>query len=383
MKDERKSAPVLRFNGFFDAWELRKLSQVAEFNPKSILPAEFEYVDLESVVGTTMISHRTEKKANAPSRAQRLAKKGDVFYQTVRPYQKNNYLFDLTHDNYVFSTGYAQIRPNIYSYFLLNCMQEDNFVKKVLDRSTGTSYPSINSNDLADIEIKVPKKSEEQQKIGQFFKQLDNTIALHQRKLDTLKQMKKGFLQQMFPENEEKVPKVRFADFEEEWAMCKLGASVESIGTGSSSFSSGVLKSGTTPYEVLGSTSVISYDNDFDYSGDFVLTARVGANAGKLYKHSGDVKISDNTVYIQSSELDFIFSLLDRSDLKRLSFGTGQPLIKASELKNLILAFPTNRKEKAKIGKLFSKFDDTIALHQQRLEQLKTLKKGYLQNMFI
>ncbi|EUJ42793.1 restriction endonuclease subunit S [Listeria rocourtiae] len=368
---------------FFDAWELRKLSQVAEFNPKSILPAEFEYVDLESVVGTTMISHRTEKKANAPSRAQRLAKKGDVFYQTVRPYQKNNYLFDLTHDNYVFSTGYAQIRPNIYSYFLLNCMQEDNFVKKVLDRSTGTSYPSINSNDLADIEIKVPKKSEEQQKIGQFFKQLDNTIALHQRKLDTLKQMKKGFLQQMFPENEEKVPKVRFADFEEEWAMCKLGASVESIGTGSSSFSSGVLKSGTTPYEVLGSTSVISYDNDFDYSGDFVLTARVGANAGKLYKHSGDVKISDNTVYIQSSELDFIFSLLDRSDLKRLSFGTGQPLIKASELKNLILAFPTNRKEKAKIGKLFSKFDDTIALHQQRLEQLKTLKKGYLQNMFI
>ncbi|WP_339221927.1 restriction endonuclease subunit S [Paenibacillus sp. FSL W7-1332] len=190
--------PEVRFPGFTDAWEQRRLGELAEFNPKSILPDEFEYVDLGSVVGTELITHRTESKESAPSRAQRLAQRGDVFYQTVRPYQKNNYLYDLPYDNYVFSTGYAQMRPSIDSYFLLSCVQEEFFVKTVLDRSTGTSYPAINSNDLAEIEIKVPIDSNEQVKIGSFFRDLDNLITLHQRKLEHLQEQKKALLQQMF-----------------------------------------------------------------------------------------------------------------------------------------------------------------------------------------
>ena len=190
--------PELRFAGFADDWEERKLKDIAQFNPKTVLPDEFEYVDLESVVGTEMISHRTESKDQAPSRAQRLAQKGDVFYQTVRPYQMNNYLYDLPYDNYVFSTGYAQMRPNIDSYFLLNSVQNKQFVQHVLDRSTGTSYPAINSSDLSNIEIHVPSKLSEQQKIGAFFQSIDDTIALHQLKLDLLKEQKKGFLQKMF-----------------------------------------------------------------------------------------------------------------------------------------------------------------------------------------
>ena len=190
--------PELRFAGFADDWEERKLKDIAQFNPKTVLPDEFEYVDLESVVGTEMISHRTESKDQAPSRAQRLAQKGDVFYQTVRPYQMNNYLYDLPYDNYVFSTGYAQMRPNIDSYFLLNSVQNKQFVQHVLDRSTGTSYPAINSSDLSNIEIHVPSKLSEQQKIGAFFQSIDDTITLHQRKLDLLKEQKKGYLQKMF-----------------------------------------------------------------------------------------------------------------------------------------------------------------------------------------
>lgn len=190
--------PEIRFPGFTEDWEERKLKDIAQFNPKTVLPDEFEYVDLESVVGTEMISHRTESKDQAPSRAQRLAQKGDVFYQTVRPYQMNNYLYDLPYDNYVFSTGYAQMRPNIDSYFLLNSVQNKQFVQHVLDRSTGTSYPAINSSDLSNIEIHVPSKLSEQQKIGAFFQSIDDTITLHQRKLDLLKETKKSFLQKMF-----------------------------------------------------------------------------------------------------------------------------------------------------------------------------------------
>lgn len=195
---EGDSVPELRFPGFQEEWKKHKLEEIAEFNPKSQLPNEFEYVDLESVLGIELISHRTEKKETAPSRAQRLAEKGDVFFQTVRPYQRNNYLFDLPFDNYVFSTGYAQMRPYINSYFLLCSLQGEDFVANVLDRCTGTSYPAINSKLLTQISINVPTLKDEQIKIGNFFKQLDRVIALHQQELDALKQTKKAFLQKMF-----------------------------------------------------------------------------------------------------------------------------------------------------------------------------------------
>ena len=162
-------------------WEQRKLGDIAIFNPKSELPEKFEYVDLESVVGTEIIAHREEQKSTAPSRAQRLAQFGDLFYQTVRPYQKNNCLFESHCKSYVFSTGYAQIRPFFNGYFLLSLVQSDFFVKRVLDRCTGTSYPAINSNDLAEMSIKKPCDKREIEKIGQFFKSLDRLITLHQR----------------------------------------------------------------------------------------------------------------------------------------------------------------------------------------------------------
>ena len=179
-----------------------------------------------------------------------------------------------------------------------------------------------------------------------------------------------------------KVPELRFPGFTDDWEERKLNENVENIGTGRSSFKAGLDYSEQTPYEVLGSTSVISYSDSFDHSGNFVLTARVGANAGNLYKHSGNVKISDNTVYIQSKNLEFIFYLLTKYDLKKLAFGTGQPLIKASELKNLKLFFPKTFGEQKKIGSYFKQLDETIALHQRKLDLLKEQKKGFLQKMF-
>ena len=190
--------PEIRFKGFTDAWEQRKLGECAEFNPKSELPDIFEYVDLESVVGTDILSHRTESKSSAPSRAQRLAQKGDVFYQTVRPYQKNNCIFENDENNWVFSTGYAQLRPVNDGYFLLTLLQNEDFVKLVLDRCTGTSYPAINSNDLADIDVNIPINNLEQQRIGDYFRNLDSLITLHQRKLEKLKNIKKACLEKMF-----------------------------------------------------------------------------------------------------------------------------------------------------------------------------------------
>ena len=192
------TTPEIRFKGFSREWAEKKLNQVGEFNPNEKLPEFFEYVDLESVIGTEMVSHRTETRKTAPSRAQRLARQGDLFFQTVRPYQKNNYLFTLPFTDYVFSTGYAQIRPFDDGNFLLALIQRDQFVKVVLDHCTGTSYPAINSNVLAEILVSVPEP-EEQQKIGTYFRHLDELISKHAIQLKKLKHIKSACSAKMFP----------------------------------------------------------------------------------------------------------------------------------------------------------------------------------------
>ena len=163
-----------------------------------MLPDVFEYVDLESVVGTTMVSHRTERKGTAPSRAQRLAKDGDIFFQTVRPYQRNNYLFKNEGKPFVFSTGYAQIRTTIDEGFLFSALQTDFFVNQVLDNCTGSSYPAINPTTLSNLSISISKDIKEQQRIASFFCKLDERISLHTQQVEKLKQLKQACLSQMF-----------------------------------------------------------------------------------------------------------------------------------------------------------------------------------------
>lgn len=152
-----------RFKGYSDPWEKRKLREITEINPKGKIPEVFRYVDLESVKNSSIISSKIETKQTAPSRAQRTAEIGDVFYQTVRPYQKNNVIF-LLHSSmpYVFSTGYAQLRSNMNSFFILYLVQTDGFVNDVLNRATGTSYPAINPTHLATIIVCFPKIVSEQ-----------------------------------------------------------------------------------------------------------------------------------------------------------------------------------------------------------------------------
>lgn len=147
------------------------------------------------------------------------------------------------------------------------------------------------------------------------------------------------------------------------WEQRKLEDEVFSIDTGKSKFTSH--ESGK--FEILGSTSVIGYDDSYDYEGDFLLTARVGANAGELYRHFGKVKISDNTVFIQGKYLDFIYYLLLNFGIKKLSFGTGQPLVKASELRKLNILMPINDNEREQIGLYLSKLDNLITLHQRKI----------------
>lgn len=149
------------------------------------------------------------------------------------------------------------------------------------------------------------------------------------------------------------------------WEQRKLSELVDMIGTGKSNYTIHPQFDDINQFPILGSTSVIGYDSSYDVDGQLILTARVGANAGSLYTFSGKAKVTDNTVFLVSSHPVFIKSLLDNFDLRRLSFGTGQPLVKASELQKLKLLSPGSPTELLKIERLFKTVDNYIALHQR------------------
>ena len=404
MKKTLPTAPVMRFYGFADLWEQRTLGDLAEVNPRSVIPEKFEYVDLESVVGTEIIAHRTETRESAPSRAQRLAKKGDVFYQTVRPYQKNNCLFDGGEGSYVFSTGYAQLRSHGDSYFLLTMLQREEFVNNVLDRCTGTSYPAINANVLAGLIVSCPVDIQEQKKIGQYFKSLDNLIALHQRKLNQQKKLKKYFLQNMFQAKGEKVPRIRFKGFTGDWEQRKLGDI------------SSLITKGTTPKDKSGTGDVnfIKVENINDFSGNITGMSKISLEEHQGYlKRSqlqeGDILFSiagtlgrvtsvnkailpANTnqalsiIRLKEGNLEYVKTCLKGNvvaDFIRKNPTIGaQPNLSLEQVSNLKIEIPSETEQKI-IGEYFSNLDNLITLHQRKLNQLLTMKKYMLQNMFV
>lgn len=392
--------PKIRFKGFTDDWEQRKLGEIAEFNPKSDLPDEFEYVDLESVVGTEMVFHRTENKASAPSRAQRVAKTGDVFFQTVRPYQRNNYLFSMPYENYVFSTGYAQMRPKINAAFLMCFLQTESFVQNVLDNCTGTSYPAINSSDLSNLKISLPILKSEQSKIGELISNLDHLITLHQRKCEQTKELKKYMLQKMFPKKGEKNPEIRFPGFTDDWEQRKFPEFVEFY-NGLTYSPDDVRASGTL---VLRSSNVkngeiVDADNVYVEpdkatsenvkEGDIIVVVRNGSRA-LIGKHAEIKESMSNTVIgafmsgIRSEHSSFVNALLDTNQFEKeieKNMGATINQITGYMFSKMEFTIPSPT-EQDKIGNYFKYLDHLITLHQRKCEQLKELKKFMLQNMF-
>ncbi len=197
-----QTTPRLRFPEFRHAgpWEVKRLGEIAEINPSTgPLPPNFVYIDLESVVGGELVQKKHISRKGAPSRAQRVLKVGDVIYQMVRPYQMNNLLFEMDDgQEYVASTGYAQLRAEGSSTFLYQLIHTTPFTNSVLEKCTGSNYPAISSSDLADLRTRVPALPE-QQKIADCLTALDDLIRAQGETIAALKGHKAGLMQKLFP----------------------------------------------------------------------------------------------------------------------------------------------------------------------------------------
>ena len=334
-----------------------------------------------------MLSHKKTSLSDAPSRAQRLAKKGDIFYQTVRPYQKNDYLFDKDAENYVFSTGYAQIRPKINGNFLFQLLRTERFVKKVLNECTGTSYPAINSKDLSNIKVSYTNYKEEQRSIGSLLDNLDNLVALQQRKLNELKEVKKTLLSQLFPSKGQYRPIIRFKKFTNKWTKRKLGNIAKIIGGGTPSTSNHDYWNGNinwySPTEIGNNIFVNSSNKKISIKGlnnssakllpggkTILFTSRAGIGNMAIMLTDGCTNQGFQSWVIDDTKIDiyFLYSLgrLLKHDAIRQASGSTFLEISNKEVKKLLLEIPSFTEQKL-IGNMLRKIDDDIVRQKERI----------------
>ena len=297
-----------------------------------------------------------------------------------------------------FTFGYRP-RVSFDLNYMASMLRSPSIRKKITFLAQGISRYNISKTKMLEIEIPTPTLSE-QEKIGSFFKQLDNTIALHQRKLDLLKEQKKGYLQKMFPKNGAKVPELRFAGFADDWEERKLDELVEQI-----------IREVPKPNKPYYRMSVRSHakgtfrqfvDNPDNVAMDKLFIVKkddLVVNITFAWEHAIAVVKEENDGLLVShrfptyradgkSDIKFLNYVVSKEDFRRkLEFispggaGRNRVLNKKDFLKLKI--FVPKIEEQQKIGSFFKQLDDTIALHQRKLDLLKEQKKGFLQKMFV
>ena len=398
----KKKVPELRFPGFTDDWEERKLSDIVVRLTKSSNNNQLPKVEFEDIIaGEGRLNKDISRKFD--DRKGTLFEPDNILYGKLRPYLKNWLFSDFKGialgDFWVFKSKNSEPK------FVYSLIQADNY-QRVANDTSGTKMPRSDWKKVSSSNFSIPTSLEEQQKIGSFFKQLDNTIALHQRKLDLLKEQKKGYLQKMFPKNGEKVPELRFAGFADDWEERKLsdvanhrgGTAIEKyfdkdgvykvISIGSYGLNSQyvdqnirAISNEITDGRVVNSGELTMVLNDKTANGTII-------GRTLLVEKDNEYVINQRTEIISPKEnfdSNFAYTILNgpfREKVKRIVQGGTQIYVNYPAVSNLNLELP-KIEEQQKIGSFFKQLDDTIALHQRKLDLLKEQKKGFLQKMFV
>ncbi|EME3190043.1 restriction endonuclease subunit S [Enterococcus faecium] len=382
--------PEIRFPGFTDDWEERKLGDEVRIvmgqspNSENYTDDPNDYI---LVQGNADMKNGRVFPRVWTTQVTKQAEKDDLILSVRAP------VGDIGKTAYdvVIGRGVAAIKGNEFIFQNLGKMKSDGYWTRY---STGSTFESINSTDIKEAIISVPT-IEEQNKIGSFFKQLDNTIALHQRKLDLLKETKKGFLQKMFPKNGAKVPEIRFPGFTKDWEERKLG---DVFSERSERSSEGELISVTINSGVIKASELDRKDNSSDNKSNYkkVEVGDIAYNSMRMWQGASGYSSYEGilspayTVIIPKEGTDSKFFAYDfkRYDMiqtfKRNSQGLTSDTwnLKFPTLKLVKIMVPSIEEQK-QIAAFFERLDNTIALHERELDVLKETKKGFLQKMFV
>ncbi|WP_407027245.1 restriction endonuclease subunit S [Enterococcus faecalis] len=386
MRDEMKKVPRLRFRGFQDDWELCKLGRMASFSKgngysKADLIEEGHplilygrlYTKYETIIESVDTFAKLQDKSI-------LSKGGEVIVpssgESAEDISRASVVdvagVVLGGDLNIIKTN-SELNPTFLALTISNGSQQ----KEMSKRAQGKSIVHLHNSDLKEINLLYPK-IEEQIYIGLFFKKLEDTINLHQRKLDQLKELKKAYLQVMFPEKDERVPKLRFADFEEEWELCKFSDILETHST--KKYLAEPNKNGEFEVIQQGDNPIIGYATGKAFL-DYNKIVLFGDHTLSLYKPKRPFFVATDGIKILSGKNTigkFLFTLLQRYMPNSQGYKRHFTI-----LKNENIYYTSTDTEQLEIGDLFLRFDILTTYYQDRIINLKKLKKSYLQNMFI
>ena len=377
--------PKIRFKGYTEDWEQRKLGDLCQVTMGQS-PVGSTYSDEPSdyilVQGNADLKDGWVVPRVWTTQKTKTAQAGDLIMSVRAPAGA----MGKTAYDAVIGRGVAAIKGNEFIYQTLVRFDADGYWKKL---AAGSTFESISSDVVKGAMVYVPQDIEEQEKIGEYFQQLDHLITLHQRKCDETKNLKKYMLQKMFPQNGQPVPEIRFSGFTEDWEQRKLGEIYGLIGN--------AFVGTATPYYVeqghfyLESNNV--KDGQINHNSEIFINDEFYEKQKDKWLHTGDM------VMVQSGHALIMFrnpkekiepyflnyeyqTNKTKKKIENITTGNTIKHILASDMQEFVVDVPKYEEQKV-IADYFSNLDHLITLHQRECDELQNIKKYMLQNMFV
>ena len=392
--------PRIRFKGFEEDWEQRKLGEIYT----KLVERNIELLPFKKILSVSTMTYKGDGNGAAEeslSSYKRL-RVGDIAFEghTSKDFRYGRFVLNDTGDG-IMSPRFSALRPISYMpiKFWKYYIHYEPIMKKILVNSTksGTMMNELVVEEFLKEILLVPKKHE-QQKIGRFFYGIDHLITLHQRKLEKLKIIKKSMLENIFPQNGEKTPKIRFSGFTNDWEQRKFGelflekrdkTEIEDEDILLSCAITGIYLNSELFSHFRG-TSNIGYLKI--KKNDLILSAQNlhlgNANVNLLFEH-GIISPAYKVYELNKCDQYFVQSWVKKDSTK--DFFLNATTEGASQcrknidwciLNNQLITIPSLY-EQIRIGKLFHCLNHLITLHQSKLEKLQKIKKSMLESMFV
>ena len=390
--------PKIRFNGYTEDWEQRKVLDLliqpitdGPHETPKLVEEGVPFISVDAIVDNKIDFNR--KRGNISEEYDELCcKKYKPQFHDVYLVKSGSTVGKVaiveTTDRFNIWSPLAAMRcgEKSYPYFLYDLLQTKDLQAQVADKASNGTQPNLSMRELEKFPVSVPSNLEEQKKIGDYFRNLDHLITLHQRKCEQTKTLKKYMLQKMFSQDGEKVPQIRFEGFTEDWEQRKV-SELCSISTGKSNTQDKV-EDGEYPFYVR--SPIIERSTKYLYDEEAVITVGDGVGTGKVFHYVNgkyDLHQRCYRMYGFSDELNahyfyHTFSKLFYKRVMAMTAKTSVDSVRLEMISDMKIPVP-NVEEQRKIGNLLDGIDHLITLHQRKCDELKEVKKFMLQNMFV
>ncbi len=399
----KQKIPNIRFNNYTDAWEQRKLGEVVDFNvPNNTLSrANLNYdsgiiknihygdilVKFTSVVDVNSSKVPWITDANFDDYKRQLLENGDIIIADTAEDETTGKAIEISgiDSNYAVSGLHTivgrpktKFAPGYLGYYL----NSPSYRKNILPLMQGIKVLSVSKNNISGTVVKSPNYFDEQTQIGSFFQNFDNLIALHQRKLEELKSFKSTMLSKMFPKHGQTVPEIRLAGFDGEWKTDKLKNRMN-ISAGGDIDKSRIKTIDKYPVvaNALTNKGIVGYYDDYKVKAPAVTVTGRGDVGHAIARHTSFTPIV-RLLSLQSNDFDVDFLENMINSIRIYNESTGVPQLTAPQLGNYYIQFPSLDEQRV-LGTFFSNLDNLTSSIQSKIEELETLKKKLLQEMFV